>query len=1068
MDLTKDQARYSRADLLALRYEGSSRQRPQCVNRNELQTLNFWKVNASANVPSNYANPNKISLSPETDNSSLSSTNNGLISSRRAMRNRERANNYYQRFAPSDSHSMCIEDKDKDTQSTQSVLGGPSFKSSIIDHRSISSSHLMPAFAKRRFAAVNCGNGTENNDPMNTNSDDISVGENMTVGLDHASTPTHSQGKGMSSPSRKGSEWVGESCERRSNNVQQDHDQSLASSPTFSTTRQERRIGSGRLLPRSDNWDYKGQQQASSGIEKEKERSQNGSGSINQQNPIQNQNQNQQRPRTFSGRHSDRLTENIGDRRFQYDNKRSVDRQGMSSRRSSNKDSGGIQGRGKRTNMYHQHDRHEEPEWFSAGPTSQLETIDLHGFDDHEHNDERSELEEKANRFPSKQSQAAERPVVDGASRSSSISSLNVIERKTKDDVKDTGESVPTFIQPPLETTKQNKNHQQSGRLPCTSNSEGEFNFDAFLNMHPLDPTLMSNDGDDQDETKGTSRFSRWFRPKEAANNNEPSALRELGAQETHDIPSVKDLEAQMTKVDLRSDYTNPMAVAYGGQQAQVEKPVARDTEAFRKLLQQLGSQSSQHQMENEVYHMINASSSAIQNTLRPHSMDPQQNILRDHSPQMKEDNMESFQQRFKHNDCMPKRMNEPMVQQQHPQLQQQQHQIQGVNTPNILLAQKRMEVHHLIQSIARGDVSVEFLEKELSNPSTVTHTKDVIATVLREFSNSRRNSLAYKPAYPIDMDHHSLANLSFHQAHPQHQNYPEDLFPQNSSNHGISQNIRHSNSPTPLAFTPTSVLRKMTADKETPYNQAHQQYQMHPQNTNTKLLGPNPIGNEPQAMSAQPRMILGGGNYSISPNSPQMSPKLPQSRNQQPIKWAHGPVQMAQGKSFGRPILKGSLNTVPHQPTPVPFVSKAELQQHQNQQRFKPMQPTDSVLNTENMNQNIPYSDGISQMQHHHYLQLQQQSHQQLRHRVIHGAQISSSIPGGVDISESGSVIKSNYHRDDRLSSPTNNQLAQWFSPELLARASAGKLPLLNMNQTLSLEEFERSIQHSSAVVHN
>ncbi|BFG06671.1 protein cup [Drosophila madeirensis] len=1061
MDIKKDQARYSRADLLALRYEGSSRQRPQCAHRIELQTLNFWKVNASANASSNYANPNKISLSPETDNSSLSSSNNGLINSRRAMRNRERANNYYQRFAPSDSHSMCIEDKDKDTQSTQSVLGGSALKSSIIDHRSISSSHLMPAFAKRRFATVNYGNGTENNDPISTNSDDVSVGENATIGLDHASTPTHSQSlvKGMISPVKKGSAWVGESSERSSNNVQQDHDQSLASSPTFSTTRQERRIGSGRLLPRADNWEFKGQQNASSDIEKEKERSQNGNGSINQQN----QSQNHQRPRTFSGRHSDRITENIGDRRFLYDNKRSVDRQGMSSRRSSNKDSGGIQGRGKRSSMYHQHDRHEEPEWFSAGPTSQLETIDLHGFDDHEHHVERSKLENKANRFPPKPSQAAEPTVIDGsASRSSSISSLNIIERNIKDDIKDTNESVSNFIQPPLEPAKQNKNIQQSGRLPCTSNSEGEFNFDAFLNMHPLDPTLMSNDGDEQDETKGTSRFSRWFRPKEAANNNESSALREKGTGETHDIPSVKDLEAQMTKVDLRCEYTNPISVAYGGQQAQVEKPVARDTEAFRKLLQQLGSQNNQHQSGNDVYHMINASNAASQNVHRPHSIDPQQNMLRDHSPQMKEDDLELFQQRFKHNDCIPKRINEAMQQQLH------QHPIQGVHASNMLLAQKRMEVHHLIQSVGRGDVSVEFLEKELANPSTVTHTKDVIATVLRECANSRRNALAYKPAYPNEMDHHSLAHLSFHQAQPQHQTYSEDLFPQNSNTHGISQHIRHSSSPTPLAFTPTSVLRKMTADKDTPHNQALQQYQMHPQNTNTKLLSPNPIGNEPQTMSAQPRMILGGGNYYISPNSPHMSPKLQQSRNQQPMKWAQGAVQLTQGKSFGRPILKGSLNTVPHQLTQGPFGSRAELQQHHHQQRLKPIQPTDAVVNSENMNQNIPYSDGISQMQHHHYLQLQQQSHQPLRHRVIHGSQISSSVTGGVDIGESGSVMKSNYHRDDRLPSPTNNQLAQWFSPELLARASAGKLPLLNMNQTLSLEEFERSIQHSSAVVHN
>lgn len=46
---------------------------------------------------------------------------------------------------------------------------------------------------------------------------------------------------------------------------------------------------------------------------------------------------------------------------------------------------------------------------------------------------------------------------------------------------------------------------------------------------------------------------------------------------------------------------------------------------------------------------------------------------------------------------------------------------------------------------------------------------------------------------------------------------------------------------------------------------------------------------------------------------------------------------------------------------------------------------------------------------------------------------------------------------------SPTSNQLAKWFSPELLADASAGKLPSMKMNgQMLSLEEFEKCIHNS------
>ncbi|XP_055325988.1 eukaryotic translation initiation factor 4E transporter-like [Sitodiplosis mosellana] len=54
-----------------------------------------------------------------------------------------------------------------------------------------------------------------------------------------------------------------------------------------------------------------------------------------------------------------------------------------------------------------------------------------------------------------------------------------------------------------------------------------------------------------------------------------------------------------------------------------------------------------------------------------------------------------------------------------------------------------------------------------------------------------------------------------------------------------------------------------------------------------------------------------------------------------------------------------------------------------------------------------------------------------------------------------------------DGTLSPTSNQLARWFSPELLAQASAGKLPSLDATQALSLEEFERNM-HSSTTVNN
>lgn len=54
---------------------------------------------------------------------------------------------------------------------------------------------------------------------------------------------------------------------------------------------------------------------------------------------------------------------------------------------------------------------------------------------------------------------------------------------------------------------------------------------------------------------------------------------------------------------------------------------------------------------------------------------------------------------------------------------------------------------------------------------------------------------------------------------------------------------------------------------------------------------------------------------------------------------------------------------------------------------------------------------------------------------------------------------------RDGNMS-PTSNQLARWFSPELLAKAQAGKLPSVSQPQTmLSLEEFERTISNAPVV---
>lgn len=175
----------------------------------------------------------------------------------------------------------------------------------------------------------------------------------------------------------------------------------------------------------------------------------------------------------------------------------------------------------------------------------------------------------------------------------------------------------------------------------------------------------------------------------------------------------------------------------------------------------------------------------------------------------------------------------------------------------------------------------------------------------------------------------------------------------QQHSSHSIQQlQQRHINSPTPLAFTPTSVLRKMTAEKDNstlvvsgsqqqttsqsqasttmsqqrqiPHHQIGnknmqsvpmkpQQKQITQQQTHQQQVFIPNVSTQPQA-SQQPRMILGGGNHQpqqvqlcnggqqIMPQQHslqqqpnltniQQSQQVQKMRNSQQLKWPLAPV---------------------------------------------------------------------------------------------------------------------------------------------------------------------------------
>ncbi|XP_049793458.1 eukaryotic translation initiation factor 4E transporter isoform X1 [Schistocerca nitens] len=312
--------------------------------------------------------------------------------------------------------------------------------------------------------------------------------------------------------------------------------------------------------------------------------------------------------------------------------------------------------------------------------------------------------------------------------------------------------------------------------------------------------------------------------------------------------------------------------------------------------------------------------------------------------------------------------------------------------------------------------------------------------------------------------------------------------------------------SPTPLAFTPTSVLRKMTAEKD-------------PENSATS--------NRSEAKSAEQQKML-QQQLPINPPTSQQQSSISQTRSQLqqavPTTWNVNLPKQQQG----RPIVKGNGNF--HYGSSIDY---QQQQQQIHQQRHNVVlqgsgsygsnvgatrsklvthpQNVAAAVATQQLNslmmmhrppppvtQNHPGARAQTlQAQLVGYQQSQQQQRninpavQQILPNQNYNTGRNTSKPGTVAESRLAGGLQrpsqqqpqqqvqqlitrnSAIPQQNRSTSPTSNQLARWFSPELLAQARAGQLPNMppvpSTPNVLSLEELERLQQSAAAAaVHN
>lgn len=336
----------------------------------------------------------------------------------------------------------------------------------------------------------------------------------------------------------------------------------------------------------------------------------------------------------------------------------------------------------------------------------------------------------------------------------------------------------------------------------------------------------------------------------------------------------------------------------------------------------------------------------------------------------------------------------------------------------------------------------------------------------------------------------------------------------------GISSPNKHNihiQSPTQIAFTPTSVLRKMTADKDDNNISSLSSIMGTDMNSqNGPLINGGVIGcsnnkirenssslladksmnsannlnflkHMQQVQNSQNVHSLLQGGLNQNHGMPQQQGNTLYNNPQMQMKWNSQMQQQQSIKPVGRPILKGGTQmqyaaSLEYQQQQS-LIQQSQQQQQQSSQRSQRKKSSNSnvilgmnagsgsngglvgstvhqktIPNQINQQQSANSSAQLHQILHH-----RQQMQQQQRALIAPQFNYNQPTPGN----NSGPECLINYNREGCLS-PTSNQLARWFSPELLAQAQAGKLPSLNIGQALSLEEFEKRIQHSSSKVHN
>lgn len=279
----------------------------------------------------------------------------------------------------------------------------------------------------------------------------------------------------------------------------------------------DRRIGSGRIPARDSQWEFRSEKEPldqdfsfrpTGGLINIRERERERTLSSEAQQKLQQQHRAAQLDRDYrDDRYDKRPTFS---REYDRDKERNGRMMGNSNNNlgGNNRFSSGSHNN-ERRRMFSEN-RTEEPEWFSGGPTSQNDTIELRGFDEPEP-DERTP--------PSTIAENDDQVSLDNQSDNPNN---NVDECDVAEPEPDIAEETSAKANPVDEVNDTNNNDNINSDkmfMDGRNNSADDFNFEEFLKMG-LMSDLCPTDEELKDSGVGESRFYRWFQRQSPTKEN--------------------------------------------------------------------------------------------------------------------------------------------------------------------------------------------------------------------------------------------------------------------------------------------------------------------------------------------------------------------------------------------------------------------------------------------------------------------------------------------------------------------------------------------------------------------